>query len=526
MNQHYILDDADVGTYWYHPHHHPQVQHSVYGGAYGMLIIDESDFVIDNQNYYPNHLANFLTKNEILLQFSSMYNEKSPNTARTNKVNGQENLELFLSPDSYYYFRISSVIYDGVINYVEFDPPGACDVRIVAYDGVYRSEIPGHTLINKHMMTVGSRVDLAVACHKYSHIHFHQGNITDLSKLVTIHLETAESRESPVSPSARNDSTSISVRPTLPSSPYWDIETETIWRPRRPYYMPDLSAPTNVVDDYWSVSMDDHFANGTHGHLLNQRKWDAHQSIKTFSLGQLVEYPIFNTQEHPYHSHINRMQIVEPGGCGGRFEEGEYFDTIFQAEKNPGGCRIRTKFFDFAGRVVIHCHRFEHEDHGMMAVSMICQWCFSFIRGESPMKELHPKEAMCVSQHFHCCSFFYFAFVVDRCSGRRWPWDSGSSCNTLRGCFMRRGEQKSASKRSYMPVSLTKLSPPPSFQFPLKTHFRLIRLKWAFGYLWIQGSVSSGYSILYFVELEPGKNLLKRLSFFFFSITNWCARRS
>ncbi len=371
-----------MGTYWYHPHRHPDVQHSAYGGAYGMLIVDESDAVINNQNYYPNHLANFLTKNEILLQFSSMYNEKLSNPVRTNKVNGQENLELFVSPDTYYYFRVSSVVYDGVVNYVEFDPPSSCNVRVVAYDGVYRSEIPGPTLVGKynkhsrHMMTVGSRVDLAVACNKHAYMHFHQGNLTEQSKMVTIHMETAESRESSVSSVAANNPTSLSLPATLPSSPYWNIETETTWKPRRPYYMPDLLAPSNVVDEYWSVSLDDQFMNGTHGHLVNQRKWDPHQSIQTFALGQLVEYPILNSQEHPYHTHINRMQIVEPGGCGGRFEEGEYFDTIVQTDDKPGGCRIRTKFFDFAGRVVIHCHRFEHEDHGMMAVSLSLH-CFA-----------------------------------------------------------------------------------------------------------------------------------------------------
>lgn len=374
LGQHYILDDADVGTFWYHPHHHPNAE-SAYGGAYGMLIIDESDTI--TQNYYPEHLANFLTKNEILLQFSSMYNEKLMNPIRTNKVNGQYNLELFLSSDAYYYFRLSSVTYDDTVNYVEFDPPDACWIRSVAYDGVYRSEIPGQRSFQKHMMTVGSRSDLAVACNKHVEIHFHQGNLTNHSKLVTIHVE--ESRELST---IANNPTSLSIPAILPSSPYWDPEMELTWKPRRPYYMPDLAAPSSFVDEYWSVSLDDYFVNGTHGHLINQHKWDPNESIRTFSLGQLIEYRILNSHKHPYHTHINRMQIVEPGGCGERFEEGEYFDTIAQTEETPGGCKVRTKFFDFAGRVVVHCNRFEHADHGMMAVSMIV-YLISFYSGSA-----------------------------------------------------------------------------------------------------------------------------------------------
>ena len=218
------------------------------------------------------------------------------------------------------------------------------------------------------MMTVGSRSDLAVSCNKHVEIHFHQGTMTNHSKLVTIHVD--ESRELL---STGNIPTSIHIPAVLPSSPYWDPETELTWNPRRPYYMPDLATASTFVDEYWSVSLDDYFVNGTHGHLINQHKWDPNQSIRTFTLGQLVEYPILNSHKHPYHTHINRMQIVEPGGCGERFEEGEYFDTIAQTDETAGGgCRVRTKFFDFGGRVVIHCHRFEHEDHGMMTVSIIC----------------------------------------------------------------------------------------------------------------------------------------------------------
>jgi FtsP/CotA-like multicopper oxidase with cupredoxin domain len=58
------------------------------------------------------------------------------------------------------------------------------------------------------------------------------------------------------------------------------------------------------------------------------------------------------------------MLIVEPGGCGHRYEAGQYFDTIAASQDQ---CLVRVKFFDFAGRIVIHCHRFGHEDMGMMS---------------------------------------------------------------------------------------------------------------------------------------------------------------
>ena len=70
-----------------------------------------------------------------------------------------------------------------------------------------------------------------------------------------------------------------------------------------------------------------------------------------------------NTKAHPFHIHINRMQVAQDGGCGYRYEVGEYYDTI--ASKTPS-CKIRMQFWDFAGRIVAHCHKLKHEDQGMM----------------------------------------------------------------------------------------------------------------------------------------------------------------
>mmetsp|Transcript_23732 Transcript_23732/g.51889 ORF Transcript_23732/g.51889 Transcript_23732/m.51889 type:complete len:657 (-) Transcript_23732:2329-4299(-) len=362
--EYYILDDADVGTFWYHPHRHPLVTRSAFGGAYGMIIVEETV-----KKYYPEHLNNFLTKNQVLLQFSSMFNKKLPNPVRTNRVNGQKSLDLSLLPDTPYYVRISSVVYAESTNYVEFDPPDACDVKVVAYDGVYRSEIPGPTSLHKHMMTVSSRGDFTVSCSKDVDIHFHQGTMNEASKMVHIHVvNTALSSSSSSSSVGEKPSSNfkhVSLPAVLPSSPYWDAKLETTWKPRRPYYMPDLSSPQQIVDEYWHVSLDDWFVNGTKGVSVNQYTWDPKVAVRTFDLGQLVEYPIRLSQSHPYHAHINRMQIVEKGGCGGRFEEGEYFDTVVQS-KDKEDCTVRVKFFDFAGRLVIHCHRFSHEDQGMM----------------------------------------------------------------------------------------------------------------------------------------------------------------
>jgi hypothetical protein len=94
----------------------------------------------------------------------------------------------------------------------------------------------------------------------------------------------------------------VSLTPSLPSSPYWNIEQETSWEPRRPYYMPDLLSSQRRVKDKWILSMDDYFKNGTKGFSINEVTWDPKKAIRKYDLGQLVEWNLVNTQTHPYHA--------------------------------------------------------------------------------------------------------------------------------------------------------------------------------------------------------------------------------
>ena len=71
------------GTHWYHSHRHPLAAHQVTGGAYGMLIVDETE---DQFRTYPEHLQAFFRK-EVILQYTSIL-DKTTNV-RTNLLNRQ-----------------------------------------------------------------------------------------------------------------------------------------------------------------------------------------------------------------------------------------------------------------------------------------------------------------------------------------------------------------------------------------------------------------------------------------------------
>jgi FtsP/CotA-like multicopper oxidase with cupredoxin domain len=77
--------------------------------------------------------------------------------------------------------------------------------------------------------------------------------------------------------------------------------------------------------------------------------------------------------DHPFHIHINPMWVTridvpdEDGALHNILEEPRWMDTV-PIPRNGGRVVFRTRFLDFPGRWVNHCHMLAHEDSGMMQV--------------------------------------------------------------------------------------------------------------------------------------------------------------
>jgi hypothetical protein len=75
--------------------------------------------------------------------------------------------------------------------------------------------------------------------------------------------------------------------------------------------------------------------------------------------------------DHPFHIHINPMWVIridvpdENGELHNVLDEPRWMDTV-PIPRNGGRVVFRTRFFDFAGRWIHHCHILMHEDMGMM----------------------------------------------------------------------------------------------------------------------------------------------------------------
>jgi FtsP/CotA-like multicopper oxidase with cupredoxin domain/peroxiredoxin len=70
-----------------------------------------------------------------------------------------------------------------------------------------------------------------------------------------------------------------------------------------------------------------------------------------------------NGDNHPFHIHVNPFQtrVLYPEDNSLRWV---WRDTLLVTPENPA--EIRSRFVDFTGKTVLHCHNLDHEDNGMM----------------------------------------------------------------------------------------------------------------------------------------------------------------
>lgn len=83
-------------------------------------------------------------------------------------------------------------------------------------------------------------------------------------------------------------------------------------------------------------------------------------------LGTAEEWTLVNqtNDPHPFHIHINPFQVLETSGLPVPVPRGRWLDTITIPPN--GHVRMRTRYVDYDGLYVFHCHTLVHEDQGMM----------------------------------------------------------------------------------------------------------------------------------------------------------------
>ncbi len=312
------------GTYWYHAHHHGSTFLQVSGGAFGLIIVD------DSLDQIP---ANVAAMEEKHLVFGFL----DPDVAGTGgdtliegtlsptwTVNGRVNGNLCLPENTWQHWRM--LVADRDAREKTITVGANCEVALMARDGVWRTTVPKALPTNSVTLTGASRADLAVRCSGDSTIS------VDNQVVASIYADAG--------------------LPDNPAAHPYAVNGISTWDSFRPAYLRDLRNAT--PGNFETVSMG--------ARTINGDKFDKFVPSFVLNADAVQEWTVKGARQHPFHLHIYHMQMVND--CN-NYEGGEYYDVI------ATNCDVR---FDlnaqtakvYEGRTIMHCHILAHEDQGAM----------------------------------------------------------------------------------------------------------------------------------------------------------------
>lgn len=104
---------------------------------------------------------------------------------------------------------------------------------------------------------------------------------------------------------------------------------------------------------------------GGSGWTINGRPYEPGRPLATVRLGTTEVWRFVTDFHHPVHLHLNHFQVTARNGRSpGPYDAG-WKDTV---DLRPAeSVEIVTRFTDYPGRFLLHCHNLEHEDMAMMA---------------------------------------------------------------------------------------------------------------------------------------------------------------
>lgn len=321
-----IPADHMGGTYWYHAHHHGSTYLQVSGGAFGQMIIDDSNDGI------PANVA-AMTERQLVVAYLDPAAKgaggdtlMSGTLAATWTVNGLKQGSFCMPQNEWQHWRV--LLADRVATEKTVTVGTNCEVQLLARDGVWRTTAPKALTTRAINLTGASRADLAVRCSNDSTIS------VGSTVVANVYVNGA-------------GNTAV--------GPFSNGASGTTWSARRPAYLRDLRGVTAANINSATVQMGARTVNGA--------KFDHNVPTFTLNANKVQEWSISGNAQHPFHLHVYHFQ---PQNCSGStFENGEFYDTLSQ------GCRVR---FDlnaatstvYEGRTIMHCHILEHEDQGAM----------------------------------------------------------------------------------------------------------------------------------------------------------------
>jgi len=350
-----------AGTYFYHPHRHMLAANQTFKGMAGMIII-EGDI-----DQIPGIAG--LPERSLVLQRPTIAGGVIPDVQPNQPgapprptqilVNGALTPIMFISPGETQRWRLLNATVSSLWNIAIEGHP----MTLISQDG--------NTLAKA--VTVGS-VNIATAQRRDVLI---QGGPPGVYQV--LYQDNTQQSPSPESGAiAYLVSTGPAMDPQpLPTTllPFLDLRNVPIDRQRSITFQiqtPTGVPPTTFAGQGFVVCGQD---------PMTCQPFDENRIDQFIRLGATEEWTINNainpnsngpTLIHPFHIHINPYQVTKINGQP--YDALSYEDTtpvpLPQGNQN-GSITFRTRFLDFPGAFVFHCHILGHEDGGMMSLVQV-----------------------------------------------------------------------------------------------------------------------------------------------------------
>ncbi|MEP9376657.1 multicopper oxidase family protein [Aquabacter sp. CN5-332] len=335
-----IPADHPRGTYWYHPHKHGSADIQMVSGMSGVLII-EGDF--DDIPEIKAAAEQVLLLNEVLFDYRGTietYDTVWPEAVpRFLSVNGQREPVIRMRPGEVRRWRIVHTGHEDNLN-LALDGHA---LTAIAFDGIRRPEMARSDAL---LMAPGQRADVLV-----------KAGVPGTYMLRAIAND--QGYPSPTGPLARLIVEGEPLPMPLPKtlggkSPLKAIGAAEVTNRR-------LLTLEAVMPEYPPAGNYQEFT-----YLICGRAFDPQRVDHRIPLGAVEEWRVVNEDEsdHVFHIHTNPFQMVAVNDQPVAVED--WRDTVVVPRK--GSVTFRTRFLDFTGRFVLHCHMMNHEELGMMQI--------------------------------------------------------------------------------------------------------------------------------------------------------------
>ena len=330
-------DDHTRGSYWYHPHHHGSADIQVASGMAGMLIV-EGDFADVPEIAAARERVMVLGQVvfdglRTVEDFELVWSETS---TRFQTVNGQREPIIRMRPGEVQRWRLVNAGYQDDMR-LHLD---GHDLSVVAYDGISLDHIE---TMDELLMAPGQRADVLIKAGEPG------------SYLLAV-LPNDQGY-----PSANGPLAHVIVEgEPLPM----DLPAALPLSPLAPIADAELTGSRDVV---FAVNHPEAEAAGhpeEFDFLVDGKVFDPNRVDQEIDLGAVEEWTIINTHfdDHVFHIHINPFLVTAINGAP--VEQPIWRDTVIVPRFSS--ITFRSRFIDYPGRYVLHCHMMNHEALGMM----------------------------------------------------------------------------------------------------------------------------------------------------------------